>query len=329
MTRPLLISGGEPAGIAPEIIAAAWQHYRNKALPFAVIGDADLLARRGAIPTHVIADPGAASTVFASALPVLDYPLAKSVSPGTPEVANAKVVIDAIAYGVACCQNGRARGLVSAPIDKSVLRRGGFIHQGHTDYLQHLDRQHLQRPATAVMMLASPRLRCVPVTVHLALREAIASLSKASIQETINVVANALQTYWQIKNPRIAVSGLNPHAGESGQMGDEEIRLIAPALHELQQQRPDIKLSAPLSADSLFTPNMRASYNAFITMTHDQALIPIKTLSFDETVNITLGLSFVRTSPDHGTAYDLAGSNRANPNSMIAAINEAWRMSAT
>ena len=328
MSAPLIISSGELAGIAPEIIAESWQHYRKSDKTFAVIGDTETLSQRGKIPTKIIRDCQEAASVFGEALPVFAHPVATKVIAGKPNTENAASVISAITLGVDLCHQKKARGLVTAPIDKSVLKQAGFAFQGHTDFLQSLDEKHRKHPVKAVMMLASSELRCVPVTVHVSLREAIGQLNGTLIRETILCVRDALCNYWGIQKPRIAVSGLNPHAGESGQMGDEENRIITPALQALRQQHPNIIVSDPLPADSLFTPFMRDQYDAFIAMTHDQALIPIKTLYFDQAVNITLGLSFVRTSPDHGTAYDLAGSNRANPSSMIAAIAEAWRMSA-
>ena len=329
MSAPLIISSGELAGIAPEIIAESWRHYRKSNKTFAVIGDAATLSQRGKIPTRTITDCQEAASIFGEALPVFPHPVATQVVAGKPNTENAASVISAISLGVDLCHQNKARGLVTAPIDKSVLKQAGFAFQGHTDFLQSLDEKHLKHSVKAVMMLASPDLRCVPVTVHVSLREAIGQLNGTLIRETILCVRDALRDHWGILAPRIAVSGLNPHAGESGQMGDEENRIIIPALQAIRNQHPDsLVLSDPLPADSLFTPFMRTEYDAFIAMTHDQALIPIKTLYFDQAVNITLGLSFVRTSPDHGTAYDLAGSNRANSSSMIAAIAEAWRMGA-
>ncbi len=327
MTLPLVISGGEPSGIAPEIIAAAWRHYRHSDIAFAVIGDTKLFCERGKIPTKTITDCQQVGDSFADYLPVFAHPTASRVEAGKPNAANSESVISAISLGVAMCHQGTARGLVTAPIDKNILKQTGFAFQGHTDFLQSLDEQHLNRPVKSVMMLASPELRCVPATVHVSLREAITQLNGTLIRETVLCAHDALRNYWGITTPRIALSGLNPHAGESGQMGDEENRIILPAIQALRKQHPNLALSDPLPADSLFTPFMRDRYDAFIAMTHDQALIPIKTLYFDQAVNITLGLSFVRTSPDHGTAYDLAGTDRANPSSMIAAIAEAWRMS--
>lgn len=328
MMKPLVVSGGEPSGIAPEIIAAAWQEYRDSEIFFAVLGDGDVLAQRGDIPVQPVTDYQQVAEVFPTALPVLPHPVITEVKAGVPNPRNGSSVIKAISAGVSMCHQGHARGLVTAPIDKNILKQAGFTFQGHTDFLQNLDAKYLRQPVKAVMMLAAPELRCVPATVHVSLREAIYQIDAVLIQDTVLCVQRALQQYWNIAHPRLAISGLNPHAGESGQMGEEENRIIKPALQAIRQQYPDMILSDPLPADSLFTPFMRAKYDAFIAMTHDQALIPIKTLYFDQAVNITLGLSFVRTSPDHGTAYDLAGSHQASPASMIAAIAEAWRMGA-
>ena len=325
---PLVVSAGEPAGIGPEIIAAAWQHCRATSNPkdeFIVIGDADLLARRGNIPTQPLAAIGQ-DYCFTDALPVLHRAYAAPVIDGTPDKRNAPMVQAAIEQAAMMCYQGFARAMVTAPIDKHILHTPNFPFHGHTDYLEQLDQRHTQKPHNAVMMMSCGTLRCVPVSVHVALAQAVAQLDSRSIIKTVTVLAKALRQQFGIVRPRIAVSGLNPHAGENGLMGDEEQHIIVPAIAQLSQQHPNCLIEGPFPADSLFIAPLRERYDCFVCMYHDQALLPIKTLAFERAVNTTLGLSLVRTSPDHGTAYDLVGSDQIDSQSMIAAITQAAQL---
>ncbi|MGB0497650.1 MAG: 4-hydroxythreonine-4-phosphate dehydrogenase PdxA, partial [Rubricella sp.] len=250
----------------------------------------------------------------------LDRPLPAPPLPGTPVPAHARHVIDWIEEAVALCLSGAASGLVTAPINKKVLKEGGgFAFPGHTEFLA-----HLTGAERAVMMLAGPDLRVVPVTIHIALADVPGALTAGAIVETATITHDALIRDFGIARPRIAVAGLNPHAGEGGVMGREEIEILAPALDVLR--RRGIDLRGPLPADTMFHARARRAYDAAICMYHDQALVPLKTLAFDEGVNVTLGLPIIRTSPDHGTAYDIAGTGRADPASMAEALALAARM---
>jgi 4-hydroxythreonine-4-phosphate dehydrogenase len=314
MTAPLALSCGEPAGIGPEIAVKAWAALRGD-LPFVYLGDPRHLP--AGCDFAVIADPAEAAGVSARALPVLPLPFAGPARPGLPDPANAQGVIDAIATGVDLVQRGVARALCTAPIHKKALKDGaGFAYPGHTEYLAALagvDR--------VVMMLACEALRVVPVTIHIPLAEVPQALTAALLTETIRITDAALRRDFGLQAPRLAVAGLNPHAGEGGAMGGEEIGLIIPVLAALRAEGLDV--TGPLSADTMFHPGARARYDAAICMYHDQALIPIKTLDFAGGVNVTLGLPFIRTSPDHGTAFDIAGKGIADPSSLIAALKMA------
>jgi 4-hydroxythreonine-4-phosphate dehydrogenase len=311
---PLALTMGEPAGIGAEIAAGAWAATRRGGTPFFLIGDPAL--PRG-VPVRPIAGPEDAAAVFEQALPVLPVPLAAPAAPGRPDPRNAPAVIAAIERAVALALAGRAAAVVTNPIQKSVLTAAGFPHPGHTEFLGAL----AGRGRPPVMMLACPGLRVVPVTVHLPLRDAIARLTTATIVEHGTIVAEALREDFGIPRPRLVLAGLNPHAGEDGTMGTEDIEVVAPAVAALRAAGIDAR--GPLPADTLFTPRARAGYDCALGMYHDQALIPIKTLDMDGGVNITLGLSVVRTSPDHGTALDIAGTGRADPGSLIAALRMA------
>ncbi len=317
MTRPLAVSCGEPAGIGPEIAVRAWDVLRER-LPFVWIGDPSHLP--AGTPAAEILDPGEAPGVAGSALPVLSLPFPAPAVPGRLDPANAPGVIAAIERGVQLAQAGQVAGLVTAPIHKKALIDGaGFAFPGHTEFLAALagvDR--------VVMMLASDTLRVVPATIHIPLSEVPRALTPALLDETIRITARDLGRWFGLSAPRIAVAGLNPHAGEGGAMGREEIEVIAPVLDRLRADGLDI--AGPLSADTLFHAAARARYDVAVCMYHDQALIPIKTLAFDEGVNVTLGLPFIRTSPDHGTALDIAGTAVARADSMIAALRLAERM---
>jgi 4-hydroxythreonine-4-phosphate dehydrogenase len=314
MTAPIALSCGEPAGIGPEIAAGAWQALKGS-LPFFWIGDPRHLP--AGTPLQIIETPAQALTVSATALPVLALPFAAPATPGQPDPANAQGVIDAIARGVELVQSGEAAAICTAPIHKKALKDGaGFAYPGHTEYLAALagvDR--------VVMMLACEVLRVVPVTIHIPLAEVPEALTAALLTDTILITHAALRRDFGLAAPRLAVAGLNPHAGEGGAMGHEEIEMITPVLEALRAEGIDI--AGPMSADTMFHASARARYDAAICMYHDQALIPIKTLDFAGGVNVTLGLPFIRTSPDHGTAFDIAGRGIADPSSLIAALKMA------
>lgn len=319
---PLAVSMGDPAGIGAEITLAAWASGRSTH-PFFFIGDpaqlAPLAARTG-VPLSNITDPGAAVLAFPTALPVLPMALSAPAMPGRPDPANAPAVVAAIDLAVAFAQTGKAAAVVTNPINKKALKDGvGFAFPGHTEYLA-----HLCSAAHPVMMLVSPQLRVVPVTIHIALADVQGALSAMLIEETARITAAALIRDFGIARPRLAVAGLNPHAGEQGTMGREEIEIIAPALDRLRAQGIDIV--GPLPADTMFHAEARARYDVALTMYHDQGLIPLKALDFAHGVNVTLGLPIIRTSPDHGTAYDIAGTGTADPTSLIEALNLAAQM---
>ncbi|MDX5383541.1 MAG: 4-hydroxythreonine-4-phosphate dehydrogenase PdxA [Rhodobacterales bacterium] len=314
MTAPIALSCGEPAGIGPEIAAGAWQALKGS-LPFFWIGDPRHLP--AGTPLQIIETPAQALTVSATALPVLALPFAAPATPGQPDPANAQGVIDAIARGVELVQSGAAAAICTAPIHKKALKDGaGFAYPGHTEYLAAL--AGIER---VVMMLACDALRVVPTTIHIPLAEVPQALTAALLTDTILITHAALRRDFGLAAPRLAVAGLNPHAGEGGAMGHEEIEMIIPVLEALRAEGIDI--AGPMSADTMFHAGARARYDAAICMYHDQALIPIKTLDFAGGVNVTLGLPFIRTSPDHGTAFDIAGRGIADPSSLIAALKMA------
>ena len=315
--KPLILTMGEPAGIGAEITAGAWRALHGSGPCFALIDDA---TRDFGVPVARISAPEEAGAVFGQALPILHRPLAVPVVPGQPNPAHAGAVIAAIEEAVALATSGRASGVVTNPIQKASLTAAGFPHPGHTEFLGEL--AGLGVPP--VMMLACPELRVVPVTVHEALAKAIARLTPEMIIATSRIVAAALKRDFGIAAPRLAVAGLNPHAGEAGTMGREEIDIIAPAIATLRAEGIDAR--GPMPPDTMFTALARPGYDAAICLYHDQALIPIKTLDFDGGVNVTLGLPFIRTSPDHGTACDIAGRGLARPDSLIAALRLARDM---
>lgn len=320
MTRvlpPVVLSCGEPAGVGPELAMAA-RLVLGKDVPFFLLGDPAHLPKAAKIA--VIADPAQALDVAADVLPVLPHLFAAPALAGIPDPANAPGVIEVIARAVALVQAGKAAALCTAPIHKQALKEGaGFAFPGHTEYLAHL--AGVER---VVMMLASEMLRVVPVTIHIALAEVKAALTPALLEKTIRITEAGLRRDFGLAQPRIAVAGLNPHAGEGGVMGREEIEVIAPVLSRLRDE--GMLVSGPLSADTMFHARARAGYDVAVCMYHDQALIPIKTLDFDGGVNVTLGLPFVRTSPDHGTAFDIAGKGIARPDSLVAALRLAQKM---
>ncbi|WP_343079308.1 4-hydroxythreonine-4-phosphate dehydrogenase PdxA [Ostreiculturibacter nitratireducens] len=317
---PIALTCGEPAGIGPEIAAKAWERLGAR-LPFFWIGDPRHLP--AGVPVAEISEPDDAMAVAARALPVLPHAFPEAVSPGRPAPENAEHVVKVIAEGVKFVMTGQAAALCTAPINKKVLKDGaGFAFPGHTEYLAHL--AHVER---VVMMLACEGLRVVPVTIHIPVSEVPRALTPAILRDTIRITHAALIRDFGLVSPRIAVAGLNPHAGEGGTMGHEEETLISPLLEDLRAE--GISLTGPLSADTMFHPAARARYDAAICMYHDQALIPIKTIDFAGGVNVTLGLPFIRTSPDHGTAFDIAGKGIADPASLIAALEMARDMALT
>ncbi|MDU8910501.1 4-hydroxythreonine-4-phosphate dehydrogenase PdxA [Aestuariicoccus sp. MJ-SS9] len=314
---PIALSCGEPAGIGPELAVAAWQALGAE-VPFFWIGDPAHLPE-GA-PVRLIGRPEEAQQGADEGLAVLPHTFPGPRTPGTAQPAQAQAVIDVIARAVGLVQDGAASALCTLPIHKQALQDGaGFAFPGHTEFLA-----HLAGADEVVMMLASDRLRVVPVTIHIPLAEVPTALTADLLERRLRITHEALRAQFAIPAPRIAVAGLNPHAGEGGRMGREEIDLINPVLDRLRAEGMDI--AGPLSADTMFHAAARAGYDVAVAMYHDQALIPIKTLDFDRGVNVTLGLPFVRTSPDHGTAFDIAGRGVANPSSTVEALKLAWRL---
>ena len=329
---PLALSMGEPGGIGAEIALMAWQRLRETGPAFCLVGSGELLRARaaraglGEVPVRAVADMTEAAGVFAGALPVLGIGREVVDAPGEALPENADAVLASIEAAVRLTLDGQAAGVVTLPIQKESLYRTGFDFEGHTDYLAALAEQLLgleERP-TPVMMLTARDLRTVPVTVHIPLAEVPQRLTEETIAAQGRVLAQDLRRFFAIVRPRIAVAGLNPHAGEGGRMGTEEETVIHPAIARLQGE--GIDAFGPLPADTLFHGEARAGYDAVLCMYHDQALIPVKTLDFHGGVNVTLGLPFVRTSPDHGTALALAGTGKARPDSLIAALRLAAEM---
>ena len=312
---PLALTMGDPAGIGPEITQAAWRALRTGP-PFVVLGDPALYP--GA---RIVADVAEVEAVFPHAMPVLPIPLARPAIPGQPNVANAEAVIEAIRTATRLTQAGKTAAVVTNPISKATLYGAGFAYPGHTEFLAALT--DTPRP---VMMLAAPALRVVPITIHVSLARALAELSIEIIVETSRITYAALRRDFGIARPRLAIAGLNPHAGEDGAMGDEEIRLIRPAMDILAAEGIDV--AGPFPPDTLFTARARPTYDVAMCMYHDQALIPLKTLDMDGGVNVTLGLPIIRTSPDHGTAFGIAGQGIADPASLIAALALAFDLAA-
>ena len=326
-TLPLALTMGEPAGIGGEIALKAWLDFRDDLPPFYLIDDPDrlaALARRLDWPVSIrpIDAPERAPFVFGDALPVVPIDMTVRAQPGRPDPGDAPAILGAIQTAVRDVRNGRAAAVVTNPIHKDSLYRAGFHHPGHTEYLAEL----AGAGAAPVMMLVCPGLRVVPVTIHLALRRAIEALSSAAIVHAGRITDAALRRDFGAGSPVLAVAGLNPHAGEAGSLGREEIEIIEPAVAELHAAGIDVR--GPLPPDTMFHAEARSAYNAALCMYHDQALIPIKTIDFHRGVNVTLGLPFVRTSPDHGTALAIAGRGTARPDSLIAALRLAAEMAA-
>lgn len=316
----LAMTSGDPSGIGPEIAAAAWWlRQQFDVPPFYLLGDPELMRIRAPDVPIVETVPQEAAQIFAKALPIVPLKARFSNQPGIPDVANASGIIEAIERAVADVHAGQADALITCPIAKKPLYDAGFAYPGHTEFLG-----HLAGGVRPVMMLAGPQLRAVPVTVHIALSEVPRQLTAEAIIETSLITASDLAEKFGIARPRLAIAGLNPHAGENGAMGSEDEEIVRPAIMELQRRGIDAR--GPLPADTMFHEKARQSYDAAICMYHDQALIPAKALAFDETVNVTLGLPFIRTSPDHGTAFDIAGKGVARPDSLIAALKMARAM---
>ena len=329
MSRPLALTLGEPAGIGPDITLAAWLRRRELDLPaFYVVADPQCLARRAIrlgldVPIEVVT-PANAIAAFARALPVVALGLPATAEPGKPDATSAPAAIASIDRTVADVISGAAAAIVTNPVAKSVLYKGGFTDPGHTEYLARLSFQQTGNPAWPVMMLWSPEVAVVPVTIHVPFKEVPQRLTRDLIFETGRVVARDLMNRFGIAHPRLAVAGLNPHAGEDGSLGKEDATVVQPAIERLVADGIDAR--GPLPADTMFHEAARRTYDAALCMYHDQALIPIKTLAFDHAVNVTLGLPFIRTSPDHGTAFDIAGTGKANVSSLVAALKLAARL---
>jgi 4-hydroxythreonine-4-phosphate dehydrogenase len=324
---PLAMTMGDPAGVGPELALAAWRKRKPGDAPFFIFAAPAYLAavagRTGSDTPIIETDAARAASVFDKALPVVPLENAFEAETGRPESGAATATIESIGRAVEAVRVGGARAVVTNPIAKALLYEAGFPFPGHTEYLGELAKAWAA-PAFPVMMIWSEALAVVPVTIHIALAEAPKALSAELIVRTARVVDRDLRARFGLARPRLAFAGLNPHAGEGGAMGREEITIIAPAIEALRAE--GIDATGPFSADTMFHAKARASYDVALTMYHDQGLIPAKTLAFDEGVNVTLGLPFVRTSPDHGTAFDIAGKGLANPSSLIAALKLADRL---
>ncbi|GBR50484.1 4-hydroxythreonine-4-phosphate dehydrogenase PdxA [Acetobacter pomorum] len=311
----LALTQGDPAGIAPEITVKAWRILRESGPSFVFVGDPTLLEQHA--PVQIVRYLEQGADIFPHAIPVLSLRLKTPAYPGEPDRQNAASVIESIRLAVELAQNGEASAIITNPISKEVIQGAGFKHPGHTSYLAEL----CHVPGQEVMMLAGPSLKVVPVTVHVSLRDALKQLNAELIMKTARTVASGLKRDFGLKHPHIAVAGLNPHAGENGLMGHEEQQFIIPAIQILQGE--GLHITGPMPPDTMFTPTARSRYDVALCMYHDQGLIPLKTLDMAEGVNVTLGLPITRTSPDHGTAFDIAGQNKADASSLVAAIRLA------
>lgn len=312
---------GDPAGVGPEVAAKAWEKRETEGLPpFFVVGDVRSIEAVWGGPVARISDPQDAAGTFATALPLIQLEDAGEILPGEPNYAGARCSLDSLELAVGLARSGAACGLVTGPVSKAQLYDIGFAHPGQTEFVA--ERCGVARE-NVVMMLAGPSLRTVPITTHVPLKEVSGLLSAELIISRARTTERGLARDFGIASPRLAMAGFNPHAGESGALGREEIEIVIPALERLREE--GIEIEGPLAADTMFHPRARARYDAALCLYHDQALIPLKTLHFDEGVNITLGLPIVRTSPDHGTAFNIAGKNRADPGATIAAIRLAYQ----
>ena len=329
--QPLALTLGEPAGIGPDLALTVWSRRAELDIPrFYIVADADFLRRRAQrlgleVPIAPVT-PAAAAATFPAALPVVANAIAAHAEPGRPDPSSAPAAIASIRRAVSDVLAGAAAAVVTNPVAKNVLYNSGFAEPGHTEFLATLVQEATGKLVRPVMMLWSPKLAVVPVTIHVPLRQIFEQLSTELVVETGRIVARDLVARFRIPRPRLVVAGLNPHAGEDGALGEEDRTIVAPAVARLKAEGIDAR--GPMPADSLFHERARATYDAALCMYHDQALIPIKTLAFDHAVNVTLGLPFVRTSPDHGTAFDIAGSGRADARSLIAALRLAARLAA-
>ena len=331
MSAPLALTQGDPSGVGVEIALKCWLARDASTMPFFLLANPDHVARVAValglnVPVRSCS-PAESAAHFATALPVVTLANPVVGAPGTPDPRDAPATLEAIERAVACVRAGEAAAVVTNPIAKEPLYRAGFHHPGHTEWLGELaERGWNTGPLLPVMLLWSPMLAVVPVTIHVSLARAIEMLTTDAIVATARVVAADMRAKFGLKAPRLAVAGLNPHAGEAGTMGREDIDIVAPAIARLRAEGVDA--FGPLPPDTMFHAAARARYDVAICMYHDQALIPIKTLAFDTGVNCTLGLPFARTSPDHGTAFDIAGKGVADPASLMAALNLAARLAA-
>jgi 4-hydroxythreonine-4-phosphate dehydrogenase len=341
---PYAVTMGDPAGIGPDITLCAWQRRQQLRLPpFFVLGIEAVFRTRAQqlFPSHtppiaVLDSPAGAADAFPEALPLIEtghyagantgfhQETGSDAIAGRPHIRYSPAILAAIEQGVLHVMNGKAAGLVTNPIAKHLLKEAGFSYPGHTEFLAALSATHGALVALPVMLMASPVIKTVPATIHIPLRDVPAALTRQHLKLTIEITAAGLKRYFALTNPRLAICGLNPHAGESGSIGREEIEFIAPLIAELNAK--GFNLTGPHPADSLFHDEARGGYDCAIAMYHDQALIPFKTLAFEDGVNVTLGLPFIRTSPDHGTAYSLAGTGKARATSFVAALKLAGQM---
>jgi len=315
---PIVITCGDPAGVGPEVAVSAWKALREK-IPLCILIDPDFLPKN--INIKILDQAPLLSDVEKNVLTVIRHKFAENRVPGKPNPKNAGATIKAVERGVNFIKNKQCSAICTMPISKSVLKDGAnFSFPGHTEYLAHLDGKN-----TYGMMLVNKYLRVVPATIHIPIKDITKYLSAELIEKTIKTTHKELTSRFSISNPSIWISGLNPHAGETGTIGDEEQKIITPVIRKLQSE--GINLIGPISADTMFYKKKRNKFDAAVCMYHDQALLPIKTLDFHSSVNLTIGLSFIRTSPDHGTAFDIAGKNLANPTSTIEALKLAWNLS--
>ncbi|KZK97616.1 MULTISPECIES: 4-hydroxythreonine-4-phosphate dehydrogenase PdxA [unclassified Pseudovibrio] len=322
----LALTMGEPAGIGPDITLKTWKvRFEQAVQPFYVLCDPELLKARAKhlglkIPIKVV-EPEAACDCFDEALPVVPLSGPVQVSPGAPSGTNAALVIESIETAVRHVKDGRASAVVTNPISKKILYDAGFHHPGHTEFLGDLAKTYWDKDVEPIMLLAGPELMAVPLTVHVPIVDVPKLVTKDLIVDRCRAINKDMIERFGIASPRIAIAGLNPHAGEGGSMGTEEIETISPAIAQLRSEGIDAR--GPLPADTMFHSEALDTYDVAVAMYHDQALIPVKTLAFDEAVNVTLGLPYVRTSPDHGTAFSIAGTNKASPNSLMASLRLA------
>ncbi|MBB4433246.1 4-hydroxythreonine-4-phosphate dehydrogenase PdxA [Rhizobium esperanzae] len=329
-SRPLALSQGDPAGIGPDITLMAWLRRRELGLPpFFLIGDPGVLALRArqlnlAVTIRETDRASEAAGMFGDALPVMAVPVGIEVVAGEPHAATAKGTIAAIEKAVSLVIDGEALAVVTNPIAKAVLYEAGFRFPGHTEFLADLAARATGKPVTPVMMLSGPKLRAIPVTIHIPIRDVPQALTRELIVDTCRIAHEDLRQRFGIEAPRLAVAGLNPHAGEDGTIGKEDEDVIRPAIERLRDE--GIDAIGPLPADTMFHDEARTRYDVAVCMYHDQALIPAKALGFDDSVNVTLGLPFVRTSPDHGTAFGIAGKGLAREQSLVAALKLAAQL---